>query len=433
MLQKLIDTFRLYTKYICCEISAIFLPAGSKDHQQKRTALVLAPYMPPFVSGGVYRPMSWAKYAQDNGWDIDYVTTEVKPPHSPAGQHLLKQIPVKCNIHQITPVANKPIWGLSLRLDGDMYKALSAVKVAYKIYCNNKPSAIVATGPSFDFFVTGYYLSRLLGIPLVLDYRDEWTENPFPFVVKGNVDLYWERRCLKHASAVIFTTESMRNHQLNVFDIALSKTHVVHNGWEPDDHKPLDRMPATTSSDGLTLMFSGMLSEATLPQDFLTDLQTAIDQHPDLPSSHNLKIQFVGKRSKNAIQQIEAFKYDSIIEIEDFLPRDEANIKMAQASALLIFTSEQMRRYLPGKLFDYMASGKPVIVHGIRGEAAMLVEALGAGYFVPQHDTKKMADVLNKIAKQELPINNPHKLEWLNNHSRENMTRLLFDVLNEVD
>jgi len=429
--KKLSDTFRLFYRITKMEIFT------SRQLNIKNTArkkvLVLASRLPPDISGGVYRPISWAKYAQANDWNLDFLTVKIPLPHTSAGKHLQKQIPQNCNIHYVDENPITPSWTLSVRIDGNYATALDAVNTAIKIYQKEKPTAIIATGPSFDFFVTGYYLSRIFKIPLILDYRDEWSENPFSFVIQGNANRFWEKRCLNQATAVVFTTKSMQKHQVNQFNINLQKIHVIYNGWEPDEHVVLPN--AKTSSSSLTLMYSGVLSKATLPGEFLADIEQIIHDQKinNTLNSTQLMIQFIGKRTVEAVNQIESFKYQKNLNIEGFLPRDIANQKMSEANALLLFTSEDMKRYLPGKLFDYIASGKPVLVHGEYGEAARIVESLDAGYFVPTGNIIKLVEVLKRIQSDSLENKNSSKKDqWLQQHSRKEMATSLFSLLNSI-
>src|SRR5690606_20957451 len=81
-----------------------------------------------------------------------------------------------------------------------------------------------------------YYLSLHFRVPIVLEYRDEGTESPFSFVSIGNVDRAWEKRSLRRARRVIFTTQSQLEHSVAQFPCGhRERSVVIANGWEPDD------------------------------------------------------------------------------------------------------------------------------------------------------------------------------------------------------
>ena len=107
-------------------------------------------------------------------------------------------------------VERQPSWTFTERLDvgGPFPQALDWADVGIQTNLSVQPDIVVASSPTFSGFVAGYFISRRLKCPLVLDYRDEWSENPFQFVRKTAFGRAWEKRCLRHATKVIFTTES---------------------------------------------------------------------------------------------------------------------------------------------------------------------------------------------------------------------------------
>lgn len=107
-------------------------------------------------------------------------------------------------------VERQPSWTFTERLDvgGPFPQALDWADVGIQTNLSVQPDIVVASSPTFSGFVAGYFISPRLKCPLVLDYRDEWSENPVQFVRKTAFGRAWEKRCLRHATKVIFTTES---------------------------------------------------------------------------------------------------------------------------------------------------------------------------------------------------------------------------------
>src|SRR5690606_33567275 len=115
------------------------------------------------------------------------------------------------------------------------------VREALRVHDNTRPKVVIATGPPFHSFVAGVLLSRMWRVPLVLDYRDEWTECPFPFVQLGNADHFWERRVNAHADRIVLVTQSQLEHHARAFPNAFANASrermvVIPNGWEPAEH-----------------------------------------------------------------------------------------------------------------------------------------------------------------------------------------------------
>jgi glycosyltransferase involved in cell wall biosynthesis len=428
MLRTLINTMQSFSRFFTHEFIA---QLGKKNKTLSQKALVLAPYLPPNTSGGVYRPLSWMKHAQKCDLSLEFITKKYSKSQTDAGIHLSNQINDDIVIHEILPFTGQVSFKFSFRVDGDFNGAIKALEVALNIYKKNPPSVIVATGPSFDYFVTGFYLSKILGVPLILDYRDEWTENPFSFVTLGNSDRFWEKRCLHHANAVIFTTESMRQHQVDKFKLTHKKTFVVANGWEENEHTNEILSTNTNNSEDLTLLFCGTLGEATPPGDFLTDIYQVKNEYNT--EKFNFQIKFVGQQSKLALGQIGKSLIKDLVSVEGMLPRNKANHLMSQAGALLLFTNYDMKRYIPGKLFDYLNAGRKIIVHGEYGEAAKLVEELDAGYFVAKGDVVTLKVVLDKVKKTEMNDEEIKRRKiQLAKYSRKNLASDFFAIMNSV-
>ena len=76
-------------------------------------------------------------------------------------------------------------------------------------------------------------------------------------------------------------------------------------------------------------------------------------------------------------------------------PKDLANAMIRDSDVVLLLTPSGMERYIPAKLFEYLASGKPVLVHGSAGEASRIVKELGAGFFIPTGNVSALAEALD--------------------------------------
>ena len=209
----------------------------------ERKLLLLTWEFPPQVTGGVYRPVSWAKYAADANWAVSVLCSEATSLPTTAGIYLEHSIPREVRIHRIADRSEGPHpWPLPC-LDGGLRNALAVYEAAQPLMQTDGPGILVASGPPFHNFVAAAWLAEKYGWPLVLDYRDEWTASPFTFVLKDQANLRLEKRCLRRADLVVFTTESQRLYAIQTFpELDQTKCVVVPNGWEPSDFV----MPQTT-------------------------------------------------------------------------------------------------------------------------------------------------------------------------------------------
>jgi glycosyltransferase involved in cell wall biosynthesis len=300
-----------------------------------------------------------------------------------------------------------------------------------RVLQNRRPDVILATGPPFITFVAAQRLSHRYGCPLILDYRDEWTECPFDFVETGPLDPPWERRCLASADRVIFTTESQRSHALDRFPrLEADRCVVLPNGWEPNDWAGLEAYgPTTAPPSPAVISFVGNLGNHTPPDEFLDELEVVLARRPDL--REGIRFRFVGQRSPGSAERLAAFSYQEMIESIEQVPKSEASRLMRESAALLLLNGRRLHRYVPGKLYEYLAAGPPVLVHGAGGEVGALVERLGAGYVLKGGDHEALVEALVEI-RDGSGRTFPDRTAWLAAHTREAISLRMVELVRDV-
>lgn len=428
---KLVGTGTLYARWLAAEIGARRGSALLARRYGQRSLLLLVSGFPPDVTGGVYRPLSFVQHAVERGWRVTVLTRPLEGLASAAGQHLERQIPQGVSVIRV-PLPLLPLsWKLAPQVDGFFDYALEIFKTA--IQRVERPDLVLCSGPVFDMFIAGELITRRFRTRLVLDYRDEWNECPFHFVRKGHSGRLWERRCLARAAAVLFTTRSQLSHALARFsELDDARAFVVPNGWEPEDIEPsAASRPAADAAEKFWLSFLGALASWTLPGHFLDALAAAVRWHPDL--AERLCLHFVGKKVPRALAELDAFPYRQMLRLADHVPRSQVPTLMTKSGALLLLVDPQYERYLPGKLFDYLASERPILVFGCRGEAGTLVERLGAGLVVPEPDGERLAQALLILMNggSERWCSDARR-QWAAAHTRRRSAERALAVLNSV-
>lgn len=390
--------------------------------------------LPPNSGAGVYRPLSFMRYGARLGWRVDAFCGEPLEEQRKHGEELLSSIPGSARLHAIPRSTRQPSFRLFAHVDGGFASAIEFARIAIATLADDPPDVVLASGPPFNMFVSALLVAHHFGVPLVLDYRDEWSECPFDFVNKDGDDREWERRCLKAADAVLFTTASHLRHQLATFaELAPEKAHLVPNGWEPDDFvaRP-DGARAAEAGDAKVLRIAhvGNLAAHTPPLDFLESLRALFADQPELIP--RVKVQFIGRRSPNAESAILAFGFPGVVELIDHVGKRDAARHMQQSDVLLLLAAPELERYLPGKLFDYLAARRPVLVFGSRGESAALVEQLGAGVYCPGNSASLLGDAIARLESFDMSSNVAAVNEWLEAHRRELLSARAFEIIESV-
>ena len=386
--------------------------------------------MPPSTNAGVYRPLSFVRYAPSDRWAVSAVHADGPQTSSKAGLELDAQWPAEVTRIRIKPSERKPSWRLFPQVDGGFATALELAKGAIGGLRANPPEVVLASGPPFCMFIAGAMVADHFGAKLVLDYRDEWSECPFDFVSHGRDDRQWERACLKRADAVIFTTESHRLHQIATFPVLKpANTHLIPNGWDSFIGARQTVPSDNQEPDGATLVIShiGNVATHTPPDGLLSLVGRLVENYPVWRS--RLRLSFVGGRSQAAQVKLDAFPYQDMLELVDHIPKSEADRRMREADILLLIAVEQLERYIPGKLFEYVAARRPILLAGHPGEASRIIERLGVGSLVNPLDTaENFAGALQALA--DLRRSMPSSVSgWLAEHRRSHLASQLYGVL----
>jgi glycosyltransferase involved in cell wall biosynthesis len=388
--------------------------------------------MPPHTGVGVHRPLSFAVYGASHGWRID--AFEGPAPNDRIGDELLSRTPAAVKLHTVPTSAREPSHRFFPRVDGGFPNAIAHAEFAIDVLKNDPPDLVLASAPSFFRFVAARFVARRFGVPLVLDYRDEWTECPFDFVSKDGDDLAWERRCLAEASAVLFVTRSLLEHQVKVFpELDRERAYVIPNGWEPADFPNVADDAASASrasSPELRVAHVGNLAGHTPPFEFLASLEKLLAEQPVWIS--RLRVSFIGRRSRTADAAIRAFPFPSVLEIVDHVSKRDAVRRMHDADILLLLAAPALDRSLPSKLFEYIASRRPVLIFGSPGEASALVERLGAGALCPAGSPQALGDTFVRLRALDLGPREKEVSAWLEEHRRDALAARAFEILDSV-
>jgi glycosyltransferase involved in cell wall biosynthesis len=405
----------------------------SRTREQVGAHLALFAWaLPPNSNAGVYRPLSFIKYGTELGWTIDAFHGEAPLNQKEHGEELVKRLPANAVLHCLASENRRYSYRLFPSIDGGFSDAVAYAKCAVQRLTSNPPDVVLASGPPFFVFVAGYFVARHFGVPLVLDYRDEWTECPFGFVQADGDDLRWERRCLSAASAVFFTTRSHLEHQLATFpELSRDRVHLVPNGWDASDFSGAVAAPvARPTRERMVLSHVGNLAGHTSPKDFLLAVKDLFEREPAWRD--RLEIHFVGRRSTSAQKHLDAFAFKSNIVLVDHVGKAEAAARMRDADALLLLACPELERYLPGKLFDYVASGRPVIVFGHPGEASRALEGIGAGMLCLPGSGLKLRGKLEEALDWSPDVRHEERGKWLSAHRRDHLATQAFGLLSDV-
>ncbi|HEY2896967.1 MAG TPA: hypothetical protein VGJ12_07510, partial [Gemmatimonadaceae bacterium] len=201
----------------------------------------------------------------------------------------------------------------------------------------------------------------------------------------------------------------------------------------PDDFASAARgsSPARREREAImSIAHVGALYGHSPPFEFLESVRQLLSDRPEWRS--RLRISFIGRRSLSADRAIREFPYPETLEIVDHVGKREAIRRMHDADVLLVLSAPGLARYLPSKLFEYLASRRPVLIFGSAGESSALVDKLGAGLLCPAGSGDALGEVLVRLHDLDLSPHDTAVGAWLQDHRRNALSARAFDTIESV-
>lgn len=409
-------------------------PAGSPPIR----LLLIAYAFPPVGGIVVMRALSLAKYLPAQGFDVHVLSARnaVAPVLDPS---LLAHLPPSVSLHRaFTPELpfhfRKRLWNLVTGPREDTQAAEApppappwrsllartarrvfspdpqvvwvpnAIRTAKRIIRRHRIQAVLVTAPPFSVFLIGNALKRSFpSLRLISDFRDEWLRfylTDFDFLnddfIRRRAELI-ERDTVTLSDLVVAVTESSLREICSRYPgQPPGKFALVHNGYDPDVLKPLFETPPPTPGprDKVIITHIGTAYRTSSPSWYFQ----ALDGLP--PEIRNrVETRFIGRISET--EQCMFAAGGRNVRILGFLPQQEALRWITDTDYLLMTMTNEFS--LPGKLFEYLASGKPIIALSPKnGEVARLIAETGAGWCVPHDQPEAVRAVLSDAVRLAL-------------------------------
>ena len=239
--------------------------------------------------------------------------------------------------------------------------------------------------------------ARRLKVPLVIDMRDGWRDNPvawFPSARKRRRALAAERAVLTQADLVLATTDVIAR---EARELGGRDVRVLSNGYDATDlvaHAP--------DPDGpLRLAFMGkMYRNHAEPWDLFAALAQARKLHPDF----DIRLDLVGGASDEVRDAARDSGLANEVSFAGYLPHREALARVARADVAVALVADRpgAEGQIGGKVFEYLAIGLPTLALApADGESAQLVTRLSAGWIVAPHDVAAITARLIDLAESK--------------------------------
>lgn len=383
-----------------------------------KKALIVAYYWPPSGGSGVQRWLKFVKYLPQHGWK-PYVFTPENPSVVIKDESLLKDVPSEAEIIKL------PIWepyeafGKLSRFFSGNTKAIAqsdfvvskqsslfsrisvwvrgnllipdprkfwvrpSVRFLKDYLEKNQIDTIITTGPPHSMHLIGYKLKKNNpALRWIVDMRDPWSEWGFLDSIQTcklakAKHRGLEKKILTTADEVITITPFY----VRQFErLSGRKVNLITNGFDETDFADFKLV----RDNKFLIRHIGIVNEKCDPRPFMNALRALCAERPEI--KENIGIEFVGQVNpvfKEFVNSNELLK--SVTTFTGNVPhKDLMRIYQASAMLVLILTGyKDAEGYMPGKLFEYMATGLPILGVGPEtGDAAAFLKETNTGEMI---------------------------------------------------
>ena len=306
-----------------------------------------------------------------------------------------------------------------------------------KEYLKDHPvDLIVSTGPPQSMHMIGMKLAEETGLPWVADFRDPWTKifyfkhlSMTPATVRWHKKM--EKKVLDKASAVVAVSPLV---QQDFQAMTQTPVELITNGFDECDFAEARCLEADGGEDkDFIITHTGLFAADGNPTTLWKVLADKCQK--DSHFKRRLKIKLVGKTDEQIISSInENGLGDSLIDM-GYQPHQEA-VNAQRTASLLILPLRKEPEYkavLPGKLFEYLASWRPVLGIGQPdGAMSMILNTTKTGVVLNWEDETSIARFLDLCWKNHLKGELTVDDADISQFTRQNLTHRMAELFDNI-
>ncbi len=411
-----------------------------------KKVLIIAYFFPPLGGSGVQRSLKLVKHLQNLGWSPTVLTvgeTDYQKDVSlldEVGENVkiirLSTLKLDKLYRFISEIAPKrflrPILHSLFIPDEKIGWSLLSFFTARKLIEKEKIDLVFTTSAPYSAHISGLLIKKFYKVPWVADFRDEWSENPFviyPAVIK-KINKFLEKIVLKNASKIVTVSEPMtKGLEKNLDETQKQKFITITNGFANDSFKAVKKTKSIKSI--LVFVYTGSFYGQRNGDVFFKALSSLIKKKR-IPKK-KVKVYMIGDVGDLNLRR---FGLNKVVEVKGYLNHKNSINYLAKSDVLLLFINAGAgKASLTGKIFEYIASSKPIFaLVPENGEAANLIQQTRTGVVVGiTSSSSKIEAELLKVYKQwekkELKINPDWELIF--NYEQQKLTKRLVGVFNQ--
>ena len=435
-----------------------------------KRVLIISYYWPPTGGSGVQRWVKFAKYLPSEGWEPVIYTPE-NPEQLAVDESLGAEVPADTEIVKTRIVEPYEMYKKLLRKSGHSKEAVEVnpvnaqnksflQKVAMwvrgnlfrpdprclwigpsvrflKNYLKEHPvDLIVSTGPPQSMHMIGRRLALETGLPWIADFRDPWTKIfYFKHLSMTKCTQRWhekmEKRVLDDATCVVAVSPLV---QQEFQAMTQTPVELITNGFdECDFHDESFAMAAGGPDMPFTITHTGLFAadgNPTVLWDVLAEKRSSCPEFKKL-----LRINLIGKTDEQIIKAICDVGLEENLQDMGYQHHARAIDEQRKASLLILPLRKEpeYKAVLPGKLFEYLASWRPVLGIGQPdGAMSMILNNTKTGVVLDWEDRTSIERYIDMCWEKHLAGQLKIENTDISQFTRRNLTRRMAQLFDRV-
>ena len=305
-----------------------------------------------------------------------------------------------------------------------------SVKYLENYLQNNKIDAILTDGPPHTNTVIGLKLAQKFMIPWLADFQDPWTQVDYydKLYIGKRADRKHkalEQAVFKTAKKITIASPTWKK---DLESIGAKNVDVIYYGFDEPEFEHFQ----TKESTDFIFFHGGLLGEDRNPISFFNALKQLLIEHPEIRS--NVRIKLAGEVDHAVRESIRINDLDGLTEYMGMIPRQQVLEEYAEASMLLlpINKAANAKGRIPGKLFEMLRTGKPILVFGPDdGDVKQIVEEKQLGKSFDYSEELFIYAYLKKaLIHNEIGNFNPS--QHVSEYSNKAITQKIAEYLDEI-
>ena len=435
-----------------------------------KRVLIISYYWPPTGGSGVQRWVKFAKYLPSEGWQPVIYTPE-NPEQLAVDESLAAEVPEVAEIVKTRIIEPYELYKKLLRRSGHSKEAVEvnpvnaqnksllqkaamwvrgnlfrpdprclwigpSVRFLKKYLKEHPVDLIVSTGPPQSMHMIGLRLSRETELPWIADFRDPWTKifyfkhlSMTPATEKWHKKM--EKMVLDEASAVVAVSPLVQQEFQAMTDTPVE---LITNGFDECDFpaEPCTNAYGGTSKE-FTVTHTGLFAadgNPTVLWDVLAEKCKADETFRKL-----LRIKLIGKTDDQIFKALKDRGLEESLINMGYQTHSVAVDQQRQASVLILPLRKEpeYRAVLPGKLFEYLASQRPILGIGQPdGAMAMIVKETRTGTVIDWNDKEGIRQYIEQCWERHLEGRLSSDGADLSRFTRRSLTRRMAGLFDNI-